>query len=234
MSLNDDCISLTKLVYRYDLDQEPVVNIPQWQVPQGQHVFLRGESGSGKSTLIHLLAGLHSPTSGKVVINGCDLTNQTVQKRDRFRAKNIGLVYQQFNLIPYLSVLDNILLASHFSGSLNKETSLEAQQLLVKMNLPSELHNRDARNLSIGQQQRVAIVRAMINKPALVLVDEPTSALDSKNRDRFMELLFELINEYKATLVFVSHDEQLAKKFEDVVELSDLNQASIDVPVGEL
>ena len=162
MSLNDDCISLTKLVYRYDLDQEPVVNILQWQVSQGQHVFLRGESGSGKSTLIHLLAGLHSPTSGQVVINGCDLTNQTVQKRDRFRAKNIGLVYQQFNLIPYLSVLDNILLASHFSGSLNEETSLEAQQLLVKMNLPSELHNRDARNLSIGQQQRVAIVRACL------------------------------------------------------------------------
>lgn len=224
---NDSCIEVKNLVYQYGADLEPMIDIPAWQLSRGSRLFLRGESGAGKSTLIHLLAGLLVPTSGQIKINGFDLSSASVQNRDQFRANNVGLVYQQFNLIPYLSMLDNVLLASHFAK--NKSTGIAdlAGSLLEKMNLPQDLHQRDSRHLSIGQQQRVAICRAMINQPKLVLVDEPTSALDTSNRDRFMSLLFELLDEQQATLVFVSHDETLAARFNEVVELDDLNTANM-------
>ena len=220
------CIEINNLIYQYKMSDTPVVNISNWCVEQGEHLFLRGESGSGKSTLIHLLAGLSSPTSGNIKINGFDISASSVSRRDRFRAKNIGLVYQQFNLIPYLSMLDNVLLSAHFASGDTRQSTQLACELLEKMNLPSELHARDARHLSIGQQQRVAISRAMINQPNLVLVDEPTSALDKNNRDRFMELLFDLLKEFEATLVFVSHDESLASLFTNQVELNEINEVS--------
>lgn len=224
---NDYCIAVKDLVYRYRADLEPLIDIPDWQVPRGTQLFLRGESGVGKSTLIHLLAGLLEPTSGNVKINGFDLSSASVKNRDQFRANNLGLVYQQFNLIPYLSMLDNVLLAAHFAKTKNAETIELARSLLETMSLPQDLHHRDARHLSIGQQQRVAICRAMINQPKLVMVDEPTSALDPKNRDRFMDLLFELLAEHNATLIFVSHDENLAARFNDVIELTTLNAAKL-------
>ena len=223
---NNYCIELKDVVYQYRGDLEPMLEIPGWSVNHGSKLFLRGESGSGKSTLIHILAGLLEPTLGNIKINGFDLSSASVQKRDQFRANYIGLVYQQFNLIPYLSMLDNVMLASHFAKTKNSQTKELAESLLNKMSLPQELHNKDSRHLSIGQQQRVAICRAMINQPNLVLVDEPTSALDSNNRDRFMSLLFDLLDEYQATLIFVSHDETLATRFTEVIELNELNTAN--------
>lgn len=192
----------------------------------GEHVFLYGPSGSGKSTLLGLLAGLQVPTRGAVSILGEELSGRSARQRDRFRAQHIGVVFQQFNLIPYLSVVDNVLLASHFGGSRQPSSRSKALDLLTRVNLDDSLHNRLASELSIGQQQRVAIVRALINSPQLLLVDEPTSALDHTNRDAFLSLLFEVVQASGCAMVFVSHDPAIAASFERRDDIADLNQGA--------
>jgi putative ABC transport system ATP-binding protein len=145
-------------------------------------------------------------------------------KRDRFRAKHLGVVFQQFNLIPYLSALENVLLAAQFGTSDRRGARQRAIELLESVNLPSSLHDRKAAALSIGQQQRVAIVRALINEPSLLLVDEPTSALDHNNRDAFLALLFDMLADMDCAMVFVSHDPTIGRLFDKHVRLAELNQ----------
>jgi putative ABC transport system ATP-binding protein len=147
-----------------------------------------------------------------------------VGKRDRFRAKHLGVVFQQFNLIPYLSALENVLLAAQFGTSDRRGARQRAIELLESVNLPSSLHDRKAAALSIGQQQRVAIVRALINEPSLLLVDEPTSALDHNNRDAFLALLFDMLADMDCAMVFVSHDPTIGRLFDKQVRLAELNQ----------
>ena len=216
-------ISLHDLAFQYDASTALVVDIPSWQVAMGEHVFLYGPSGSGKSTLLGLLAGLQVPTRGAVSILGEELSGLSARQRDRFRAQRIGVVFQQFNLIPYLSVVDNVLLASHFGGIRQPSSRSKALDLLTRVNLDDSLHNRLAGELSIGQQQRVAIVRALINSPQLLLVDEPTSALDHNNRDAFLALLFEVVQASGCAMVFVSHDPAIATSFERRDDIADLN-----------
>ena len=198
--------------------------IPAWQVEQEEQVFLQGESGSGKSTLLGLLAGLQLPTQGSVDVLGTRVSSLSARQRDRFRAQNLGVVFQQFNLIPYLSVLENVMLAAQFGETAGVETKQRAIELLSRVNLPAALHSRKAGELSIGQQQRVAIVRALINKPALLLVDEPTSALDHNNRDAFLELLFDVVADLSCAMIFVSHDPALGHLFNRHVSMAELNQ----------
>ena len=217
-------IEINDLIFRFNSESEPVLNIPSWRVESSERVFLQGESGSGKSTLLALLAGLQLPTEGEVNVLGERLSGLSSRKRDAFRAKNLGVVFQQFNLIPYLSVLDNILLAGHFGDAKSATLKARAVNLLERVNLRSQLHNRKAAELSIGQQQRVAIVRALINKPSLILVDEPTSALDHANRDAFLALLLELLAELGCAMLFVSHDQTLGQHFDKEVTLGELNQ----------
>ncbi len=193
----------------------------------GEHVFLFGPSGSGKSTLLGLLAGLQVPTSGSVSILGQDISHSSARQRDRFRAQHIGVVFQQFNLIPYLSVLDNVLLAAHFGHGNRQLARSGALDLLARVNLTEDLHNRSASELSIGQQQRVAIVRSLINSPQLLLVDEPTSALDHANRDAFLGLLFEVVQASRCAMVFVSHDPSIAASFERKDNIADLNRSGV-------
>jgi putative ABC transport system ATP-binding protein len=219
-----DAIKLHNLNYTFQGSSLPVLSIPAWQVARNERVFLQGESGSGKSTLLGLLAGLQLPSLGEVEILGARMSALGAGKRDRFRAKHLGVVFQQFNLIPYLSALENVLLAAQFGTSDRRGARQRAIELLESVNLPSSLHDRKAAALSIGQQQRVAIVRALINEPSLLLVDEPTSALDHNNRDAFLALLFDILADMDCAMVFVSHDPTIGRLFDKHVRLAELNQ----------
>ena len=218
-------VHLSDVGFAFEQGEERVLDIPSWEIARSERVFLQGESGSGKSTLLSLLSGMFVPSSGQVSVLGTAVSSLSTRERDRFRAGNIGFVFQQFNLIPYLSVMDNILLAARFAETTGVSARARAEELLIKVNLGVELHDRPAGQLSIGQQQRVAIVRALINSPELLLVDEPTSALDHRNRDSFLELLTEILSESGCAMVFVSHDPEIGKYFDSKLTMHDLNQA---------
>ena len=224
VNLKGAAIKLHDLSFAFSGSASPILTIPAWQVGQGEQVFLQGESGSGKSTLLGLLAGLQLPTHGSVDVLGTRVSSLSTRQRDRFRAQNLGVVFQQFNLIPYLSVLENVVLAAQFAETVGVGTKQRAIELLTRVNLPAALHSRKAGKLSIGQQQRVAIVRALINNPAVLLVDEPTSALDQNNRDAFLGLLFDVVADLSCGMIFVSHDPTLGHLFNRQVSMAELNQ----------
>lgn len=211
-------ILLQDLIFSWNASSPPLLHIPQWQVNKGEHVFLHGPSGSGKSTLLNLLSGVLSPDSGQLTLLERDITGLSSRKRDQFRSQHIGLIFQQFNLIPYLSVWDNIKLVQYFSTEKGKTGSIE--DLLERLELQS-VRNQLADQLSIGQQQRVAIARALINQPQIIIADEPTSALDSNIRDNFIHLLLDVAAD--STVIFVSHDQALATHFSGHQALNDLN-----------
>lgn len=213
-------IQLQHLQFSWHQQQPPVLNIPEWQVTSGEKVFLYGPSGSGKSTLLNLLAGVLTPGAGQIQLLGQDITQLSNRKKDQFRAKNLGLVFQQFNLLPYLTVADNIKLAQHFSPAQPAEL---LDQITQQLGL-SPLLAQKASQLSIGQQQRVAIARALINQPKILIADEPTSALDTALRDDFIQLLLSVAQD--TTVIFVSHDQTLAQHFDRQQALHDINQGS--------
>ncbi|GAA5219008.1 ABC transporter ATP-binding protein [Corallincola platygyrae] len=224
-------IVIRALSYAYaEQPNVPVLNIPEWSADAGEQVFLQGPSGSGKTTLINLLNGIFPASTGEIEICGHRLDQMSARQRDKFRANHIGCVFQQFNLVPYLSALDNVRLASHFasgtSGTSGRGASRSAEDLLSHLNIPKSLWHKASSQLSVGQQQRVAIARALVNRPELLIMDEPTSALDKKNRDQFMTLLKELLTEQPATLVFVSHEDELASHFSRHESIVEINQAA--------
>ncbi|NVK56772.1 MAG: ABC transporter ATP-binding protein [Alteromonadaceae bacterium] len=201
------------------------ISVSHWQVNRGEQIFLHGPSGSGKTTLLNLLAGIISPDTGNIAVLGEQFSGLSERQRDLFRARHIGVVFQQFNLISHLTVAQNIALAAHFAGQL-RSVEQRIEQLIMALKLPTEVLTKKAGQLSVGQQQRVAIARALINQPEVLLVDEPTSALDASSRDAFMQLLIELCNAHQTTLLFVSHDESLSKYLEKRLALSEI----IDMP----
>lgn len=204
---------------------QPVLEIPDWEVKRGQQFFLQGPSGCGKSTLLNLLTGVLVPDAGTIHLLGRSLKHLSSRQRDQFRARHVGVVFQQFNLIPYLSILDNIRLAAHFGGRLKVRLDERIETLFESLYLPSALLSQRADRLSVGQQQRVAIVRAMINEPELLIVDEPTSALDAEASEAFMRLLLSVSRNNNSTLIFVSHDQSLAQYFDGSLCLKSLNRA---------
>ncbi|MCY3622040.1 MAG: ABC transporter ATP-binding protein [Gammaproteobacteria bacterium] len=211
----------------------PVVDIPELEVAQGERLFVEGPSGSGKSTLLCLVAGILTPTSGTVDVLGEPVSALGAAARDRLRAEKIGFVFQMFNLLPYLSLVDNVVLPCHFSRTraavaLENSASLtdEADRLLDRLGLGGNaLRGRRVTELSIGQQQRVAVARALIGRPPLVVADEPTSAMDATARLAFVELLLEECALAGSTVVFVSHDPSLATSFERAVSMAEINAA---------
>ncbi|WP_297810098.1 ATP-binding cassette domain-containing protein [uncultured Methylophaga sp.] len=213
---------IDNLTFRYPGDDRDLLHIPHWQVEAGEAIFLSAPSGSGKSTLINLLAGILTPQQGTIRLLDTLINQLSARRRDAFRARHIGMVFQQFNLIPYLSVMDNIRLASHFSALSAAEADKRASQLLDKLGLTEAEAGRKAGLLSVGQQQRVAIARALINEPELLLVDEPTSALDTAHRDRFIDLLMQQLVPARTSLIFVSHDTSLRSHFSRHVEIGAL------------
>lgn len=219
-------IDIHALRFAYSNNGPAVLDIPQWQVERGAQIFLKGPSGSGKSTLLNVLAGVLLPSSGTVALLGQDLARLNSRRRDRYRAAHVGLVFQQFNLVSYLNVAENILLAAHFNGRSGKQVEARMHELLLTLGLDGALLTQPAAALSVGQQQRVAIVRAFINDPQILIVDEPTSSLDADYRDTFMSLLLQLTRQSAKTLLFVSHDQGLAQHFEHTLDLSDINRAA--------
>ena len=219
-------IELTDIRFYYlDRPENIVLNIPSWSLSTGEQAFVQGPSGGGKSTMLGLLSGMLVPSEGKVTVLGQRLDNMSSRQRDQFRAMHIGYVFQQFNLMPYLNAIDNVLLATQFSNQ--KNTSLlksEIKTLFNGLNIPEKEWNRPTRDLSIGQQQRVAIARALINKPQILIADEPTSSLDRENSEAFMRLLMPIVAENRMTLLFVSHDQSLATYFTKVESLNDFNR----------
>jgi putative ABC transport system ATP-binding protein len=223
----DDAIIMSEVVYRYQKSTSAVLNINNWQVKRGEQVFIHGRSGTGKSTLLNLLAGILTIKEGSITILGQSLSELSARQRDSFRSRHIGMVFQQFNLVPYLSVLENIQLAAYFSGTDDELVQQRCQVLFEGLSLELNLINRRADTLSIGQQQRVAIARALINQPKLLIVDEPTSALDNEAKSGFMSMLMSLVNKNRTTLIFVSHDETLMPFFSQQISMADLNVSGV-------
>lgn len=192
-----------------------VVALDHLDLAQGETLFVHGASGSGKSTLLGLLAGVLVARAGTIELAGRAWNSLSAAARDRHRAEHVGVLFQQFNLLPYLPVLDNVRLALRFSPQRRARAAAdEAQTLLERMALPREAWSRPAGQLSVGQQQRVAAARALVGRPDVVIADEPTSALDAAARDGFMDLLLGQCRAAGSTLVFVSHDERLAHRFD--------------------
>ena len=223
----DDAIIMSKVIYRYPKSRSAIVNIRNWRIKRGEQVFIHGCSGSGKSTLLNLLAGILTIKEGTISVLGQELTDLSARHRDNFRAQQIGMVFQQFNLVPYLSVLENIQLAAYFSGTDDELVRQRCQDLFEGLSLDPVLMHRRADTLSIGQQQRVAIARAFINQPKLLIVDEPTSALDNEAKSSFMIMLMSLVRKNRTTLIFVSHDETLMPLFSQQISMVDLNDSGV-------
>lgn len=220
-------IELNKIRYTWPGNQQATLNIDSWKLDEGQRVFLYGASGSGKTTLLNLLAGILQPQQGSVQVLGQSLEAMGVRARDRFRARYMGFIFQQFNLLPYLSVETNIQLAIHFGQLQDDQSQHDIETLMQKLSLPVELLRRQAGQLSVGQQQRVAMVRALINHPKIIIADEPTSSLDSDSRDGFIDLLLELAELNQSSVIFVSHDESLAHHFDSCININDINSVEV-------
>lgn len=221
-------IDIQGLCFRYPGVSQVVLDIEQWQVSKGEHVFVSGPSGSGKTTLLNLICGMAKASEGQVSVLGESLNEMSAAKRDRFRALNIGVIFQNLNLIPWLTVEQNLLLAPYFSGVKASKTEENSylHELIERMRLDQNVLRKNAANLSRGQQQRVAIIRALINKPQLIIADEPCSALDYDARDRFMDLLMENVRESGASILFVSHDLSLKQYFSTQYDLMELNRSA--------
>ena len=221
-------IDLRRLRFRYG-GGPWVLDIPELTLERGTRAFLFGPSGSGKTTLLGVLAGVLEAEEGEVRVLGEDLASLSGAQRDAFRAEHIGYVFQMFNLIPYLSVLDNIALPARMNaerrarldGTGVRET---AAQLADHLQI-GDLLKKPVTELSVGQQQRVAACRALIGAPELIVADEPTSSLDFDRREAFLELLFQECERAGATLVFVSHDRTLEGMFSRTISLPDINKA---------
>ena len=211
----------------------PCIDIEALRITAGESVFLHGPSGCGKSTLLSLLAGVLVADEGRVTLLGHDWAKLSGTQRDRARVAHVGYIFQQFNLLPYLSVLDNVLLPCRFSarrlGQASGSGSARAQAgaLLAQMGLAPELWPRQAMQLSVGQQQRVAAARALIGHPEVVIADEPTSALDEERREAFLDVLLAACRQHGSALVLVSHDRRMAGRFGRQLLLPEINRAGV-------
>jgi len=207
------------------------LTVDRFTVARGETLLLTGPSGSGKSTLLSLLCGVVTPREGSIAILGSEMTHLSPLQRDRFRAEHFGIVFQMFNLLPYLSILDHVLLPLSFAKGRRARVvkgggqapEVEARRLLASLGLDADrFAGQPASALSVGQQQRVAAARALIGAPEIVVADEPTSALDRGRQLEFLDLLFDDLGRAGASLVMVSHDESLAPRFDRVVPLADV------------
>lgn len=221
-------LHLSQLQFRWPGAGRALLDIPELRVERGQRAVLLGPSGSGKSTLLGLIAGLHAPSQGQVAVLGQNLAVLSPSARDHFRADHMGFVFQQFNLLPYLSALDNVLLPLNFSRLRRQrvgDAHAEARRLLDELQLPERCWQLPPHQLSVGQQQRVAVARALLGGPELLIADEPTSALDADTRDQFLQLLLAELARYGSTLLMVTHDAALAGRFDRVLRLDQLSRA---------
>lgn len=230
--MSDHAIDISGLVFRWPRRASPCLDIPRLEVGRGERVFLHGPSGSGKSTLLNLIGGVLHPEEGELRILGRDIGPLSTHVRDRLRADHVGFLFQQFNLLPWMSALDNVMLPCSFSAprmATATEASplaAEAERLLTHLGLAPSDWRRPARQLSVGQQQRVAAARALIGRPELIVADEPTSALDAELQQAFIDLLLREAEDAGSALVFVSHDHRLAPHFDRRIAMAEINRAA--------
>ncbi|VWX55739.1 Methionine ABC transporter ATP-binding protein [Burkholderiales bacterium 8X] len=224
-----DLLEIEALRFGWPGSASQCIAIDRLSIAPGDTLFLHGPSGSGKSTLLSLMAGVLAGDEGHVRLLGQDWKALGDAARDRHRVDHVGYIFQQFNLLPYLSVIDNVLLPCGFSklrklrAASSGDASSAAASLLDRMGIGAALLRQPAMRLSVGQQQRVAAARALIGRPELVIADEPTSALDHELRDAFLDVLLEACGEHRSALVFVSHDRQLAGRFQRQLSLAEIN-----------
>lgn len=213
--------SLRKSYVEPDGNRLPILNVEQFDIGAGEQVCLVGSSGSGKSTLLNVIAGITTADSGTIHIDGIEITRLPEPSRDRFRAQKLGYVFQTFNLLPAFTALENVLLGMSFSGrGAEKQRAID---LLGRVGLQHRLHQRPTK-LSVGEQQRVAVARALANQPTLLLADEPTANVDVANQDNVLKLLRETCTEGKVSLLLVTHTPDVAAQFTRVEKLSDFNR----------
>jgi ABC-type lipoprotein export system ATPase subunit len=207
--------------------KELIVHVQSFELLENQQVALKGASGSGKTTFLHLLAGVLSPDEGEIVVDGNSLPSLNESQRDQLRAGKIGYVFQSFNLLHGFTCLENVVMAMNINGAVDKGRALD---LLEAVGL-SERHHHLPGQLSIGQQQRVGIARALVNQPKVVLADEPTGNLDPANTDYALTLLRSLCQQWGSSLILVSHDPGVIKQFDHQVDWEELNQAKAKQPL---
>ena len=229
--MDEAIIELNEVCFRWKDSGSMLLNIPDFQIKQHEHVFLQGPSGCGKSTLLSLIGGILISQSGSLKVLGQEICDLSRSNRDAFRVDHIGFIFQLFNLLPYLSIEENVMLPLRFSRNRAKragKTQLdrinEAQRILIALGLEEQQADKSpVIELSVGQQQRVAAARALIGSPELIIADEPTSALDTNLRHSFLELLFGECKKSGSTLLFVSHDSTLRDNFNRQASMDELN-----------
>jgi ABC-type lipoprotein export system ATPase subunit len=207
-------ISTKNITFSYNKDQTFIM--PDLFCQAGNTILVTGNSGKGKTTYLHILAGLLKPNSGEIVIDNKEITHLKGSKADKFRGRNIGVVFQKSHFIASLSVLENLEMASWLATG--KKHKIRAKELLQKLDISEQAHKLPSQ-LSVGQQQRVSIARALMNEPKVLLADEPTSSLDDKNADNVIELLENLSKEYKTALIIVTHDSRIKEKFTNQITM---------------
>ena len=223
--MDENIIKIDSVRFHWSKQSSFKIFVPNLEINKGEKVLLLGESGSGKTTLLSLICGFLNPLSGSISINGSTINKLSSKTNDEHRADNIGIIFQQFNLLPYANVIDNIVLPLYFSKvrSANVTNQREsALNLCKQLRLPDGIDQYKASSLSVGQQQRVAVARALIGNPSLVIADEPTSSLDTDAQQIFLDLMFEQISNNKSTLLMVSHDRSLAERFDRLIDINEV------------
>lgn len=225
MTTRDPALSLKDVAFAWPGQGGFSLHCPSFEMGAEDNILLLGASGSGKSTLLSLICGIMAADTGKIMVDGTDMGAMRAGERDRFRAERIGVIFQQFNLLPYARVADNILLPLRFAPNRRKragDPQEEAAYLCNALGLPDGVLSTQAGRLSVGQQQRVAVARALIGSPPLIVADEPSSALDAATQDTFLNLLFDQASRAGSSLLMVSHDERLGTHFDHVIQLDDI------------
>ncbi len=226
---SNTCIEISNVEFSWNNQLQPLLSIESLILKKAEKLFIHGPSGCGKTTLLNLISGVLKPSRGEIEVLGNNLFSEKQKLRDQFRVDHMGIIFQQFNLIPYLNVLENITLPCLFSTrrremlSIQKRNTFdETSRLLDALGLEDkDIIQKNVTQLSTGQQQRVAAARALIGSPEIIIADEPTSALDQDAKQGFLELLFEEANRTNSALLFVSHDLTLTKLFDRSVSLND-------------
>ena len=223
--MDESIIKIESLNFYWSKKSNFKIFVPSLEIKKGEKVLLLGESGSGKTTLLSLICGFLNPLSGSISINGNTINKLSSKTKDEYRADNIGIIFQQFNLLPYANVVDNVLLPLYFSQARSKNIvnkRAAALELFKQLRLPDDIAQYRASNLSVGQQQRVAVARALIGNPSLIIADEPTSSLDTNAQQRFLDLMFKQISENNSALLMVSHDKSLTNRFDRQININEI------------
>ncbi len=223
--MDDSIVKIESLRFQWSKNNNFKIFVPKLEVGRGKKVLFLGESGSGKTTLLSLICGFLEPLSGSISINDKIISDLTSTNKDAYRSDNIGIIFQQFNLLPYANVIDNIILPLYFSKQRSKKVENKinaAMNLCDQLRLPESILNQKASNLSVGQQQRVAVARALIGSPSIIVADEPTSSLDTEAQELFLDLMFDQISKNSSTLLMVSHDKSLTNYFDQVIDINEI------------